>query len=304
VRHRVGAYTREGKRVDSYLRGHGQKSSTISKTIPKYFDDSTKLGPKGWTINFKYSERKGDGESVIVIANSYESALDQSFETRTEKDRFPISIEIVDPSLGSIISVLRTGRISPEVQKEAEFETRETLHGAGEALKGFGRGQMAEGKRKFGELLHGGDIDKLLKNSYSSDPAIRTRSRAELKRKYPEVYAHADFAPQRVETVSIHGKGYGEEVAERREAEAKKAKEKKERKKVFYGEKPKPVEVAPKPKPTARDAFRGKPEQEELYRKGLAAVEAEMRENRGESTISDVKRATQNQLERDLEVNK
>jgi len=243
VRHAVRSHVKEnGTHIHAYMRGNGfYPQPQLKRDIPKYlagatvYDDDTKLGVKAWTVNFKYSDRRGDGESVLVISDSYQKALNQSYENRLQKTRKPIEVDIVDPPLSTVIGFLRTGTLTKEQQLENKFALSEAGHGAKEALKGFAHGQMEEGRRKFGELVHGGDIDRLLKLSYDTkNPVAMTRARAELKRKYPEVYSHADFAPQRIVTESHEGKSYADEVRERKEAEDKKEAERKARREKFF----------------------------------------------------------------------
>ena len=74
IRHPVKGHTRQGNRVHPYVRGKGktQQPSFTQRRVLK------KEGPKSFTINFKYSTKPNDGESVVVIAKSYQDALDEA----------------------------------------------------------------------------------------------------------------------------------------------------------------------------------------------------------------------------------
>ena len=98
IKHKVSSFTRNGKPVDAYLRGSGTKS--VKKLAKPTVGKSNK--PKGYTIIFTFSKKKGDKETVKVIASSYMKALDEAFEEKLD-ERIPVEIVIIDPSIGEIL---------------------------------------------------------------------------------------------------------------------------------------------------------------------------------------------------------
>ena len=81
IRHTVKSHTRQGHGVNTYARGKG-----TTRTLPPFTRRRVlpKEKPKSYTINFKYSNKQGDGESLIVIANDYQKALDEAFEEKKD----------------------------------------------------------------------------------------------------------------------------------------------------------------------------------------------------------------------------
>jgi len=166
---------RNGSRVASYVRGRGTQTRLITKR---------KIGkPKSFTVNFKYSNRKGDGESVVVIASSYDKALDEAFEEKTDP-RQPIEIELIDPNIGKALRILAKGA-GQAVKLGAKYAwigaktiTKETAHAVAESYR---------------ELR----VRRLIDESYSPDRVKRAIARARLKQRYPEIYSMCDFSRER-----------------------------------------------------------------------------------------------------------
>ena len=208
ARHRVHTYKREGKSVRTHMRGHGTHTAVQGHTkLPKYLDDSTKFpSPEAFTVNFVYSKRtkshKETGESVVVIAESYEKALDEAFEARVQKSRTPIEIELVDPNIGAAISFL-SGAIKSAAGIGARFAV-----GVGKAALVAGKTMVKagadEGLKAISHKLYETKVRNLIKDAYSPDPVKRGAVRASIKQNYPDIYEAMDFSRSMVPQ-SSHG---------------------------------------------------------------------------------------------------
>ena len=177
IRHHVRGYTRKsGDKVRDYTRGQGKGTST--------FTSRRKLDkPKSFTINFAYSNKKGDGESVVVIARNYVDALDEAYEEKTDT-RIPISVEVIDPDLGRALRVLR---------REAKA--------VGEAGLKYGwrttKALTAEATHAIAKSYRELRLRRLIDEAYSTDKVTRIRARAKLKLRYPEIYKICDFLKEK-----------------------------------------------------------------------------------------------------------
>ena len=206
VRHTVRSHTRAGSRVTSYVRGKGHHSTqtfTRRRLIGK---------PKAYTINFTYSKRKGDGESVVVIASSYEKALAEGFEERKD-GREPIEIEIIDPDLGRVFRAIGTGATKltkigakyavrgGHIAKQAAIKAAPHLYkGAKKGVSIAAKAIKVTGKVAAEELAKSyasWELNRLIEDCYHENRVKRTRARAKLKRLYPDVYDVADFSKDR-----------------------------------------------------------------------------------------------------------
>ena len=177
IKHRVSSHTRRGFPVRSYVRGKGIAQTFTRKRLLK------KEVPKSFTINFKYSNRKGNGESVVVIARDYQRALDEAFEEKKDP-RNPISVEVVDPSVGTMLKII--------------------ARGAGKAVKLGARYAYIAGKTVGKEAVHAVAksyrelrLRRLIDEAYSPDRVTRAIARAKLKKRYPEIYAICDFSKEK-----------------------------------------------------------------------------------------------------------
>ena len=181
--HTVKEHTRQGNRVHPYVRGQGkaQQPSFTQRRVLK------KESPKSYTINFKYSNKPNDGESVVVIARTYQDALDEAWEEKTDA-RNPISVEVVDPDIGRALKILGRG-VAKAVLLGAKYTyvtgktvTREAAHAIA---------------RSYREMR----VRRLIDEAYSTDRRIRILSRAKLKQRYPEIYSICDFSREKVRTL-------------------------------------------------------------------------------------------------------
>lgn len=220
-KHKVKSHTRKGGiKVQSYTRGSGSKPYKITKRrVVGKVTDETEVGPKPFTVNFMYSKRRGDGESVVVIADTYERALDEAFEEKVDS-RWPIEVEIVDPSLGAVLKFIGEGakrvggltlkgirKMKPKVQAAARIGAKYAMRGGhiakqkalAIATAGYRAAEAAVSESaKFAlSKLQTQRVRFLLKDAYSEDPIKRRAARYSLKRYYPDVYDVCSFSRDR-----------------------------------------------------------------------------------------------------------
>ena len=208
AKHHVKGYTRkDGTRVGGHPRGKGTKQRTHkrSRTVGRAKDDDTPIGVHAFTVNFKYSNKPKDGESVIVLSNNYVDALDEAWEERMD-NRTPISVEAIDPDIGAAIkwmgkrvrSAIKYGK--PKIKRAAHLGAKYTVRATmatGSTIKKVGKAGIG-GAKELGRLTAFAAqkeiIQSLLKLCYQTDRAKRTAARYALKKRYPEVYAMCDFS--------------------------------------------------------------------------------------------------------------
>jgi hypothetical protein len=212
------------------MRGHGLKRSEHKSTIPKYFDDNTKFpSPEAFTVNFIYSKKSRShpaiGESVVVIAESYDKAMEEAFDMRAQKTRTPIEVELVDPNIGSAISWLG-GKIKSAAGVGARFAVKAGRVGAGTAVnlgrkagesvknpesgfRQFVAKRAEEGHKAISSKVYEAKVRYLIKDAYSPDPVKRNSARASLRQHYPDIYDSMDFSrgqtPQQRVITHVHG---------------------------------------------------------------------------------------------------
>ena len=178
IRHQVKGHTREGHRVRSFVRGKG------SRQVKPTFTTKRSLGKPGkaksFTVNFKYSNRKGDGESLIVISTDFHKALDEAFEEKKDR-REPIEVEVLDPNLGRVLRTIGRG-----AAKAAYLGTKYTIKG----VKALGK----EAGEELAKLYRDYRVKKLVETCYDPSRVRRTMARSKLKRLYPEIYSVCDFS--------------------------------------------------------------------------------------------------------------
>lgn len=166
LKHKVNSYTRNGKKVTSYVRGKGTKSSKKSA-------NPTPVKPKGYTVTLRYSKKAHDIEVVKVIATSYQRAVDEALEEKVDS-RQPIEMEIVDPSIGEII----------------RWAGSRTLEAGERAVRAGGR----YAKSKLRESYDDWEARKLVDQAYSPNKAVRMVARSKLKNKFPLVWDVMDIS--------------------------------------------------------------------------------------------------------------
>ena len=171
VRHHVNSHMRQSKRVRAHWKGSGQPKPKITRRrIPQ---TGTATKPKAYTVNFRYSDKKGDGESVVVISTRYKKALDEAFEEKKDA-RQPIEIEIIDPNLGRMLHIIGKG-----VAKVAKLGIKYSYKG----VKVLGREAAHAVAKSYRELR----LRRLIDEAYSEDRVTRVMARAKLKQRYPEI---------------------------------------------------------------------------------------------------------------------
>jgi len=179
------------------MRGKG------SRTLPS-FTSRRKIKtdePKAYTCNFKYSEKKGDGESVVVIATDYHRALDEAFEERVDT-REPIEVEVIHPDIGRMLKIL--GRGAKVVGREAVQLSKLGIKYGYAGAKVLGYEAARALAIKYGKLK----VKRLIEDAYSPDRPTRVFARAKLRTKYPEIYAVCDFSRERAPRMHLLKRWY------------------------------------------------------------------------------------------------
>ena len=101
VKHGVSGYTRkDGTRIRGHTRGKGARGQKYkrSRVVGRGVDDDTSIGVHAFVINFAYSKKPDDGESVVVFSTNFEDATDEAWEERMDS-RMPIAVKPSIPTL-------------------------------------------------------------------------------------------------------------------------------------------------------------------------------------------------------------
>ena len=190
-RHSVKSHVRAGYRVSNYVRGKGTRTLPTLTRRRKLIKTGE---PKPFTVNFKYSNKAGDGESVIVISTSYDKALKEAFEERVDA-RQPIQVEVIDPDLGRMLRI---------VAERAKTAVKVGAREAGKLTKlgikyGYAGAKVLGKEAAFAiaRAYRSQKLRRLIEESYSPDRATRAMARARLKTQYPEIYSVCDFSKER-----------------------------------------------------------------------------------------------------------
>lgn len=244
VRHNVSGYTRrDGSKVQSHSRGKGVRvtkrtSKTVTSRPVKTREDGVVVltDPKPFTVNLTYSDKPGDGETVLTIvgeegtplSEAYELALDEAHEEKIDP-RGPISVEVVDPDLGAALEFIGSGAkklgglslkaIKAVGKAGVKVGKKSAALGAKYAIKaGHVAKQVAIATGKAGVAglkeaskmalyeIERSKVQRMLKQAYSRDKVVRGAARAALKRAYPSVYDICDFSRDRRRVVRRVGR--------------------------------------------------------------------------------------------------
>ena len=190
-KHTVKSHVRSGYRVSNYVRGQGS-ISTATLTRRRKIEDNK---PKPFTCNFKYSNKLGDGESVVVISTSYDKALKEAFQEKTDL-RQPIEVEVIDPDIGRMLRIVAEGaKTAVKVgAKEAGKLTKLGIKYGYAGAKVLGK----EAAFAIARAYRSQKLRRLIEECYSPDRATRAMARARLKEQYPTIYSVCDFSKERV----------------------------------------------------------------------------------------------------------
>ena len=164
VRHTVRSHIRLGNRVPSYVRGKGHHSTqTFTQRRKLTKTDEA----RHYVVLFKY--RDGTSEQLKTIARSPTEAILETNELRVSNLR-PTEV-VVKNQIGKIVK--RLGGIALKTLKAtAKLGLLAGEKGAS-ALAFYAKDKLAQ---------------RLIKEAYSRDPAVRVSARVKLKRRYPEYY--------------------------------------------------------------------------------------------------------------------
>ena len=212
VKHGVSGYTRkDGTKIKGHTRGKGTRprKPQRSRVVGKHTDDDTPIGVHAFVTNFTYSDKPGDGESVISISDNYPDAIDEAWEERMDP-RIPIAVECIDPDLGAALkwvgkrvkSAVKWGK--PRIVEASKLGARYAVKATMTTGKTIGRVAKAtaisgfEGAKELGRLTAFGVQKELIQNllglCYQDDKSKRIAARIALRARYPEVYDMCDFS--------------------------------------------------------------------------------------------------------------
>jgi len=135
-----------------------------------------------WTVNFTYDDPRVKGETVLIFADTYDGAIDEAFDEREHKFLKPIATELIDPSIGQIVSAVKSG--ARKVAGIGAKYTITTLKTAGGTAKNVAKGTIRLGKYKAKSKY----IEMLLNDVYGPKSPRRTAARVALKKYYPEIW--------------------------------------------------------------------------------------------------------------------
>ena len=119
----------------------------------------------------------------MVIAKDYQRALDEAFEEKTDP-RSPISVEVIDPNIGRMLKILGSG-VTKAVKLGAKY-----TYVAGKTVSREAAHSIASAYREM-------RTKRLIDECYSVDRRTRILARAQLKQRYPEIYAVCDFSKEK-----------------------------------------------------------------------------------------------------------
>lgn len=169
-RHNVKAHTREGYRVNNYIRG---KATGISPFISRRKLFKTDEA-RHYIVLFKYGD--GTSEELKTISRSPIEAMTEADELRVSSLR-PTEV-VVKNQIGRIVK--RLGGIALKTLKATAKLGVIAGEKEVEALARYAEDKWAQ---------------RLIREAYSRDPAIRVSARAKLRRRYPEYYEIAFERP-------------------------------------------------------------------------------------------------------------
>ena len=191
VSHNVSGHTRDGHSVGGYTRGSGK-----TRTIPI---SRGKTNAEAFTVTLKYGDGAFEIIHVFAPKGDYKKALDEALEERSQQHRYPIEVNVKDPSLGEVIGFIRKGVGTglKYVKKGIKKASPHVKEGARTLRREFGRSVKSVGRQVSSSIsssLQNREAKRLVRHSYSDDPGVSALARVKLKKKYPEVYDNCDFS--------------------------------------------------------------------------------------------------------------
>lgn len=140
------------------------------------------MGAHAWTVNFTYDDPTVKGETVLVFADTYDSVIDEAFDEREYKHLVPTATELIDPSIGEVLSAVKKG--AKKVAGLGAKYTVTALKAGGRAAKAAGQGTLRLTKYKAQSKY----VEVLLRDVYGPPGPRRTAARYALKKNYPDVW--------------------------------------------------------------------------------------------------------------------
>lgn len=125
IRHRVKQHTRQGHRVQGYMRGHGTQSRRPFTKRRLKGEGTTRKTMEDYTITFYYS--KGRKETIPMAARDSDDALNLALHRRKKKHLKPIKIVIKD-GIGRILGSV-VGKVAGGIQSAVQAFRAERAKG-------------------------------------------------------------------------------------------------------------------------------------------------------------------------------
>ena len=180
--------------MNSYMRGHGEpvrrRLVRRRRVIKMLHGDETRL----YKVEFRYPE--GMSETISTTSRSPEEAVAEADDLRKHQDLRPSQV-LVKNAIGQILK--RAAGLGVEALKKAGKVAKASVEAVKKLKAGMERAMDAYANLKDPVL------NSVLRRAYSENLVVRTKARAELRRKYPEVYAElkGDLPPTRLEVTWI-----------------------------------------------------------------------------------------------------
>jgi len=138
-------------------------SRTVSRSSPsrRSSEGTARQSMEHYKIRFNYSKRRH--ETVHVLGRDADDSLNRGLQIRKRKNLKPLSITMHD-GIGTFLAKVSTG---------------------------LGKARAGVGQVKRGYKL--GKLEALVKEAQSKNKTKRSIAKAELRKKYPEVYRSLAF---------------------------------------------------------------------------------------------------------------
>ena len=206
IAHTVKRHKRNGKWVGEFTRGSGERKRPKTVVHKDVFNENTDMGVHAWTVNFDYPGMKPPGETVLIFSDTYKGVQDEAFDERKYKHWEPYAIEMIDPTIGQVLSA-----VGKKTRTIAGLGAKYTITGLKKARKLGVSAVKVTGKAAVGAAKESAKyasfrvksrlVEQLLRDVYGPPGLRRTAAKIQLKNQYPEIWDMAnlslDRAPRR-----------------------------------------------------------------------------------------------------------
>jgi len=191
--HKVGKHKRNGKWVEEFTRGKGETRRKKTVVHKKVFNEDTDMGVHAWTVNFEYPGMKPPGETVLVFSDTYNGVIDEAFDERMYQHWQPYAAELIDPSIGQVLSAVGKGvkKVSGLGAKYAITGLRKAGSVGVAAGRAVGEGAIMAAREsgKYASFrVKSRLVEQLLKDVYGPPGLRRTAAKIQLETQYPEIW--------------------------------------------------------------------------------------------------------------------